>query len=389
MAEHDVQELVSETIDRFHASFGFAPHWGAVAPGRVNLIGDHTDYSGGFALPFAINRYTVLVGAPAADPAVTRIVSSQQNVPGTLSLSQEKKRNHDWTDYVKGVMAGLAARDINVPNLDIYVHTNLPVGAGLSSSAALEVASACLFEEATGTPLHAVERALLCQQAEHEYAGVPCGIIDQFSIALSEADSLLLIDCQAVTAEAVSPPPADYALTIVNSAVSHDLADGEYASRRADCERVCRLLDKPLRETTLEEINSLEDETLKNRARHVISENARVHSFCAALTHGQLQEAGQIMLASHASLRDNFEVSCAELNLLVDLALDYGAFGARMTGGGFGGSIICMTHREGQERFIDQILTQYEKHTGLRAEAFPVRPVGCATRIKVPGRGES
>lgn len=336
--------------------------WAAAAPGRVNLIGDHTDYSQGFALPMGLNLYTLIVASPQTDsPDVIRIFSAQEG-DAILRLGCAGSPTGDWTDYLLGVLTLYERRGVKVPALDLVVGGNLPLGAGLSSSASLELCFAALIEAVTGHILPKKDRALLCQQAENEFAGVPCGILDQFAVSFAKEHTAMLLDCREQSIENIQLP-SHVRIAIVDSGVRHALADGGYAERRAQIEEAQEVLGKSLRDTDQENLNLLSDATVKKRAQHVLSENNRVQSFVTALEKDDIATAGQLMYASHESLSRDFAVSCQELDTLVDAARDAGALGARMTGGGFGGSMVAFVAHNNAKVF-EMSITQRFKAAG-------------------------
>ena len=305
----------------------------AVAPGRVNLIGDHTDYTGGFVLPMAVHLATTVELVPDGDRVL--LVSQQEPEPAIVLLDVDEPDTvePDWARYVAGVVAELRP----VAGGRGRVTTTLPVGAGLSSSAALTVAVALAlgFE---GTPL---ELARLCRRAEQRASGVPCGIMDQLASAAGVAGHALLIDCGSETVTPVALPDGAEVVA-VHSGVPRRLAGSAYARRRSDCEQAERLLG-PLRQATVAAADGLDDARLRRRARHVVTENQRVLAMVEALRAGDLAEAGELMVDSHVSLRDHFEVSTPELDQLVEqLRATRGVYGARLTGAGFGGCVVAL-----------------------------------------------
>jgi len=368
---------------QFAELYGGPPQWVAAAPGRVNLIGEHTDYNAGFVFPLAIERYTVIAGAPrgAAGDDV-HVHSTLMGKNATFSLRELEPDRKDWSSYIRGVFAGFLERGLNAGPLDLLVDSKVPLGSGLSSSAALEVATATLLEAATGRPLDPVDKARLCQKAEHAYAGMPCGIMDQFSSALGEAGKLLLIDCRSETARLVPLEDPSVAVLVINSNIKHELTGTEYADRRRQCEQSASALGiAALRDVSVAQLESQRDNLdplLYRRARHVVGENDRTVAAAKALEAGDWPRVGELMYASHESLRDDYEVSCAELDALVQLALEIGAedgvIGARMTGGGFGGCIVALV-RSGREREIaGRIGEGYKRLTGIEATAFVTKP---------------
>lgn len=310
-----------------------APRVRAFAPGRVNLIGDHTDYTGGLVCPIAIDLGTTVVAERAGDRVV--VVSKDETEPAIVALDVDDPAalTPSWARYVAGVVAELRPRQGIVG----AASTTLPIGAGLSSSAALEV-SVALALGFEGTPL---QLAQLCQRAEQRASGVPCGVMDQLASAAGVDGHALLIDCRSLCVAPVPLPP-DAEVVAVHSGVARRLAGSAYAERRAACEQAEAAIG-PLRDATLDDVDALEDEGLRRMARHVVTENGRVRDFAAALGEGDLRAAGQLMDASHASLRDDFAVSTPELDALVDrLQQTDGVFGARLTGAGFGGCAVAL-----------------------------------------------
>ena len=307
----------------------------ARAPGRVNLIGDHTDYTGGLVLPMAVDRATEVElerGVPWVE-----LVSATEDEPAFVDFADPRDPSSLqplWARYVAGVVAVLAPAEGGIG----FVRSDLPIGAGLSSSAALEVAVA-LALGFDGTPL---ELALACQRAEQVASGVPCGIMDQLASAAGVAGHALLIDCGSLDVTP-TPVPADVEVVVVDSGTRRQLATSFYGVRRAQCEEAEALVG-PLREATLDDVAAIATDDLRRRARHVVSENGRVRAFAAALGSGDRAGAGRLMVESHASLRDDFEVSTRELDELVDhLAGRSGVHGARLTGAGFGGCVVALT----------------------------------------------
>jgi galactokinase len=380
----EVLKVLVDTLEQLLLErCGVRPDWIAVAPGRVNLIGDHTDYSGGLALPMAIDRYTVSLAAARSDGSDSHRVYSAQQGEVRLASHHATPPGGDWSDYLRGVLAGYLARGIVAPAMDIVIGGNLPIGAGLSSSASLELCFATLLETATDQRLAALERALLCQQAEHRYAGVPCGELDQFAISFAEAGSAMLLDCRSREMTPVALPTG-IAIAIVDSGVSHALGDGGYAQRRREVETAEALLGKSLRDCTASDVKAIEDPHVAARARHVISENRRVEAFANAIGEGNLQAAGELMYSSHESLARDFCVSCDELDTLVDAAKAAGAIGARMTGGGFGGSMVCLVDEKNTGHFADTISEHYRRAGHGEATTRWVSPVAAASARSYP-----
>ncbi len=334
------------SIDRIFAdTFGQSPDIVAAAPGRVNLIGEHIDYSDGFVLPFAIADQTYAAIRIRPDRLV-RIASVQRrNKIVSVPLDDIKPGlKGEWERYALGVIWAMGVKQ----GLDIMIDGHVPLGAGLSSSAALEcsVATAINHLFSCGFDLHALAR--LAQKAENDYVGVPCGIMDQSVSLMAQPGSALLLDCRDLTSRNVSFDVASNGLEllIIDTQAHHSLTDGGYARRRQSCESVvAKLLVQSMRELSLEKLSASKDllnDTEFIRARHAVTEIARVHSAVAALEAKNFVELGRLLNASHASLRDDYNVSCPELNAAVDASISAGALGARMVGGGFGGSAIAL-----------------------------------------------
>ncbi len=386
-----LQTLAQQTASDFVKAFGREPSWIAAAPGRVNIIGEHTDYNDGFVFPMAIERYTVIAAAPNNLPGITLRSAAGQGV-AAIDLGRPLKPGPRgaWSNYPAGVIAGFIARNIVPAGFDAVIHSSVPLGGGLSSSASLEVATATLLEAATGAKLDPVEKALLCQKAEHDYAGMPCGIMDQFISTLGQKDHVLLLDCRSRRTELVPFTDRTMAILITNTNVKHELTGSEYPTRRRQCEAAALALGVPsLRDATgelLERSRGKLDEVVYRRARHVIGEIARTPLAAAAIRRGDWAEAGTAMYASHASLRDDYEVSCSELDTVVDIARAIGpsggVFGCRMTGGGFGGCAVALVKTDSVDAVVATLGRQYEAATGIAPTMFVSRPAQGATVLK-------
>ena len=384
--------LVTRGRRVFASRFGRPPSLAVAAPGRVNLIGEHTDYNGGFVLPMAIDRHVVALAAPAGEvrPARWRLWSDELQQEVQLPVPHQPVPGPPgWQNYPGGVLAGYLARGISPPSLDVVLMSSLPPGAGLSSSAALEVATALLLEAVSGLVLPPLERARLCQRAEQDHAGVPCGIMDQLISVAGQDGAALLIDCADDSYRAVPLPLDELAVLVTNTQVRHALGDGEYARRRAECQAAARALGvaslAAVSAEALDERAAGLPPVLLRRARHVISENARTLACARALAAGDLPAAGLLLYESHRSLRDDYQVSCPELDTLVDIAAEIGpaggVLGARLTGGGFGGCTITLVHAVRREDVAAALAREYQRRTGQRTTPFPVRPVAGALRL--------
>lgn len=374
-----LSSLVSEATDELRSRFGATATIFAAAPGRVNLIGEHIDYCDGFVLPFAIERAVVIVAAPNGT-SDARVATACDNEGAEIPLGVPQEiSTPKWSNYLRGVIHGFQQRGIAIPGFDAFIVSSLPGGAGLSSSAALECAVATLLEGLTGTKLGTREKALLAQKAEHDFAGVPCGIMDQFASAFGKEDQLILIDCRSGETEMV--PFADPALTILvsNTKVSHELSDGGYAARRKSTEDGLAAIGKPswrdVSESDLDAAQGKMDEITFRRSRHVVGEIARTIGAVEALKGGDFPELGRLMYQSHNSLRDDFEVSCPELDHLVETASKLpGVIGARMTGGGFGGSTVTLCDAGKAEAIAAALVKSYKAEFGFAPEIFASRP---------------
>ena len=383
-------ELSNQTAAQFTKVHGHPLRWIAAAPGRVNVIGEHTDYNDGFVLPMAIERYTVIAAAPGKKAGHVTLHSSEKDGKAlAIDLGRPMKpfAKGTWANYPAGVIAGFLARGVSFPGFDALIHSTVPLGGGLSSSAALEVATATLLETITGRTLDPVDKALLCQQAEYQYAGVPCGIMDQFISVMGKKDHLLLLDCRSRKTELVPMRDPSVSLLIVNTNVKHELGSGQYAKRRAQCEAAAKILGlTSLRDATAAALLKAKDrmeEVVFRRARHVIGEIERTPKAAGLLGASDWSAAGQLMYASHASLRDDYEVSCAELDVVVEIAGAIGetggVFGCRMTGGGFGGCAVALVKTDAVDAISRKIGADYRQKTGIEATLFVSRPAAGAT----------
>lgn len=390
MPETRLEVLTANVVARFKEKFSAEPDVVVAAPGRVNLIGEHIDYNDGFVLPMAIERYTVI--AARVDPenestATLYSVDMDQQVEISL-VDPVKQENSHWSNYAAGVVAGFVQdKGISIPGFQAVAKSNVPIGGGLSSSASLEVAVATVIEAIAGQTIPKVDKGLVCQKAEHEFAGVPCGIMDQFSSVLCESDHLLLLDCRDQSFQQIPFSNPDIVVLIINSEVKHELTGGEYAQRRSQCEAALEILGaRSYRDVTLQQVQEKKDdldEVTYNRAHHVVTEIARTLKTAEAMKKNAWQTVGELMYASHASLRDDFEVSCKELDVLVDIASKTdGVIGARMTGGGFGGCIVALVQGNKADSISDSICRDYESQTGVKPSAFKTRPGQGAHVIK-------
>jgi galactokinase len=375
-------EARAALVERFRQIFGGESRLYR-APGRVNLIGEHTDYNGGFVLPAALEQCTWIAAAPRPG---RRLRAHSLRAGETLEFDLDDpapQPRHDWSDYVRGV-AVMLERDHNRPSgADLVIDSDVPVGAGLSSSAALEVATGFALLDCAGIAVDRTRLALSAQRAENEFVGMRCGVMDQFASCHGAADRALLIDCRSLEFR-LTPIDPSVRLVICNSMVHHELAGSEYNRRREQCEAGMAVLSvkvpgaRELRDITLDDLaryGGALSELVLRRCRHVVTENDRVVRAADALAAGAVEECGRLMSASHLSMRDDYEISCREIDILVELASRIeGVLGARMTGGGFGGCTINLVRAEAVERFAAEIVPGYRAATGLTAPLLVCRP---------------
>jgi len=383
MTAHLLDHLVDSAVDRFKKRYGGSPRWLVAAPGRVNIIGEHVDYNDGFVLPMAIDRYTVIAAseAPGNDATLFSVATEEDAAISLPSLRRHAEPGH-WSNYVAGVLAGCIARGMQAGGFRAVIESSVPVGGGLSSSAAIEVATATLVEAMTGTTLQPVEKALLCQKAEHEFAGVPCGIMDQFASVMGRHDHLMLLDCRSQLIEHIPLVDPGVTVLIINTHVKHELTGGEYAERRGQCESAVKKMGlRSMRDASLEGLEAhreVLDSVEYRRARHVISEIKRTVDAAAAVKAGDWPRVGEFMYASHESLRDDYEVSCLELDLLVELARGIGSqggvIGSRMTGGGFGGCTVSLVATDQLDEVAQLLAKSYRAETGIEPSVLTSRP---------------
>jgi galactokinase len=367
------------------------------APGRVNLIGEHTDYNQGFVLPAAIDLFCWAAASGRDDD---KLVIHSENFGESVELDlgdPNPRRSGKWWDYPLGVAWALQQSGYRLRGANLYVRGDVPVGAGLSSSAAIEVCVGYALCDLSGHAIDRTRLALLCQRAENEFVGARCGIMDQFISCHGQAGHAVLLDCRSLDYRPVRLP-SRIQLVVCNTMVRHELGVSQYNTRRAQCEegvhRLAEVLPHvgSLRDVTLRELEQHRErmsETIYRRCRHVVTENDRVHEFAAALQHGDTNALGRLMADSHRSLRDDYEVSCAELDLMVDLACrQQGLVGARMTGGGFGGSTINLVNSTDSAEFQRRVAAAYHAATGLRPDIYVCRAAPGAGPV-CPPPGES
>jgi len=352
------------------------------APRRVNLIGEHTDYNEGFVMPMAIEASTWIAITPREDRLI--IIRSEKFAETvTLDLDKLGSRSGHWSDYPRGVAYVLEQEGHRLSGANALLHSDVPVGAGLSSSAALEVTTGYALLDCSGIPIDQLRLAVACQRAENEFVGMRCGLMDQFTACFAEAGRALRLDCRSLEFDHHSLP-VGVKVVVCNTMVKHELAASEYNQRRAECEEGVRLLARwlprvrSLRDVTLSELESCQNQlpdTIFKRCRHVVSENARVLAATVALELRDSSTFGKLMDESHRSLRDDYEVSSAELDLFVELAHECsGVYGARMTGGGFGGCTVNLVDEGNVEEFRNSVASGYANATGVEPETYVCSP---------------
>jgi galactokinase len=356
----------------------------------VNLIGEHTDYNEGFVMPAAIGFDTWVAAAPSRTGEFAVYSVQQRQTANFPAAETSPGPRHDWSDYVCGVKVRLEQAGITWQGVNMLVDGHVPIGAGLSSSAAIEVATAIALLDMAGAELDRAAIARLCQRAENEFVGARCGIMDQFTCLYGQRGHAILLDCRSLEFRAL-PLPADVKLVICNTLVKHSLAAGEYNARRAECEACLRELSKmypgisalrDVRESDLAAAIGRLPEDLGRRLRHVVTENARVLRAGEALTSGDMKRFGELMYESHMSLRDDYQVSCRELDIMVELARTApGTMGARMTGGGFGGCTVNLVQGDAVEKFVARISKEYYGQFGISPEIYVTEANDGASRV--------
>ncbi len=370
--------------DHFKQHFSGAPDLIVRAPGRVNLIGEHTDYNDGFVFPMAIDRAVWIALRPRSDHhVIARMIDFDATFE--LSLSTLEKEATSPAEYIKGVAWALSEMGYELTGWEGVIQGDVPIGAGLSSSAALEMAVACAFSAVSGFEWEASAMAKVGQKAENEWVGLSSGIMDQMISAGGESGHALLIDCRSLESTP-APLPPDTAVVVLDTSTRRGLVDSKYNERRSQCEQAASFFGVPaLRDVSLEQFNARSDEldaVTMRRARHVITENVRTLQAQKAMENGDAIQLGQLMNASHISLRDDYEVSSEALDSIVECAQQHPAcYGARMTGAGFGGCAVALVNAQAIEDFISRIADCYHRSTSLKAQSYACHPAGGASVI--------
>lgn len=372
------ETLIEKTKRSFFDHYAEKATHIVTAPGRLNVIGEHVDYNGGVVLPAAIERW--FVGAFRANAGgVVRIFDSRYDEGVELNpnepLSPEKG---SWLNFPKGVFAQFQKRQLQIPGFDLCLYSNIPSGGGFSSSAAFESLIATVIEVLAGIRLEPMEKALLCQKAEHEYAGVPCGIMDQAAVIMGKPGILLQLDCRDLSVSEVPFSDESLGLMLIDSGVHHEHANGEYKKRRDACEQASKEMGlEYLRDATSSRVQSFvfSDKVIQNRALHVVSEIERTFSLIEALKKRDFKAVGTLIRESHHSLQYLFEVSCPELDFIVSLCnAERSVYGSRMMGGGFGGSAIVLVEKKNAQQVAEIVETAYKEKFGLEASVFLTNP---------------
>lgn len=387
----DLARLQATFIDLF----GETPRFFR-APGRINLIGEHTDYNDGFVLPAAIDRHTVVAASPRHDrKIIAHSMNFDQTVEIDLNEAQAKRKKSNkasWQGYVEGMARVLELEGLELTGANLLILSDITLGAGLSSSAALELSIGYALAKISGHGIDKLKLAEIGQRAEHEYVGTRCGIMDQYVSAFGKEDTALLLDCRSMTSKTVPIDSSTFSIVVCESKVGHELAVSEYNKRRSECERAVELLHKfdpdfnSLRDVPLEMFDKLAvhlPEAIRRRVKHVVTENARTKDAAFALKKGDVTKVGELMYQSHKSLKDDYAVSCRELDLLVDIARSIdGTLGARMTGGGFGGCTVNLVENDLVEYFKQTLGRRYREETGIIPSIHVVRASNGISEIK-------
>ncbi|SCC01211.1 galactokinase [Gilliamella intestini] len=373
--------LIKATTQAFESKFDYKPDTLIQAPGRVNLIGEHTDYNDGFVLPCAINYQTIISCHKRSDNLIRVIAVDYDNQQDEFSLDSpiEKHSDYMWANYIRGVVKHLKKYANNIHGVDFAISGNVPQGAGLSSSASLEVAVAKMFQVLYNLALDGTKLALIGQEAENQFVGCNCGIMDQLISALGQSQHALLIDCRSLEVKPVSIPK-DFAVVIINSNIKRGLIDSEYNTRRKQCEAAAKALGvKALRDASLDDLKQIEstlDPIAYKRARHVITENERTIKAAQALTNGDYKLLSNLMAQSHNSMRDDFEITVPAIDYLVEIIHNVigEQGGVRMTGGGFGGCVVALVLKDKVDDVKTIVNHNYVKKFGIKEDFYICHP---------------
>ncbi|MDI2113615.1 galactokinase [Commensalibacter nepenthis] len=383
-----MQQMIKETLLLFGKKYGYSAEILVQAPGRVNLIGEHTDYNDGFVLPCAINYNTLVASRPRSDYQVNVIAvdfDGKDNFELNKPITQSE---NSWANYVRGVFKYIQEIHPDFTGMDLVIHGNVPLGAGLSSSAALEISIATTIKTLHNLDIDPKELAKICQKAENQFVGMNCGIMDQFISTLGEKDHALLIDCRNLETVSISIP-TDISVVIINSNVKHGLVDSEYNLRRQQCEEAASILNvTKLRDATielLEQHKTQMSDVIYRRAKHIITENARTLEAARALSENNISKMGELMQESHLSMKDDFEITAPAVDCLVNIVKsvlgDKG--GVRMTGGGFGGCIVALAPKEMVDEIRQTVEKEYQNQTNLKESFYLCHAVNGAGSVNI------
>ena len=378
-------KIIEQLTETYRKKFGGSPTYIARAPGRVNLLGEHVDYNDGFVLPAAIDRATYVAFSPA-DTDHSTLVAADLSQDASFSAESVLTKNQadlsplpEWAHYPAGVMWSLLEEKLAVPSINAVFMSDVPQGSGLSSSASIEMAFMVAWQKLGGWELPSMQRALLGQKAENKYVGVNCGIMDQFASACGVENKLLLLDCRSLAWNPISLPD-NVSIVIADTTVRRKLTSGEYNERRQACEEAVSILSndlpyiRALRDVSVEDFDRLCDQlpdVVEKRARHVVEEIERTNCAISLLNQGDIHEFGKIMGECHVGLRDLYEVSIPELNIMVEIAQSLpGCFGARLTGAGFGGCTVNLVEKTAVDVFASELAQRYQTETDLKPEVY-------------------
>ncbi len=374
--------MQKEFIQKFKKHFNGNPRIFR-APGRVNLIGEHTDYNDGYVFPMALPFYTTIAVAPTDDRRLY-LRSEDMNELIAVDLEDNDERRHHWSDYIAGMARMLEDEGFEIPGASMYIESDVPVGAGLSSSAALEISAGLALLSTCAGELDRITLAKLGQKAENQFVGMNCGIMDQFISAKGKAEHALFLDCRTLDFQLVPMDARDIRVVICNTMVSHELGSSEYNKRRAECEKGVEIMQedyptiRALRDVSVAQFKKVEEklpDVVRKRCRHVVTEDERTIASIKALNSGLFATFGHLMNESHNSLRDDYEVSCAELDLMVRIAREHpGCMGARMTGGGFGGCTVNLVNAADVDDFVEAVAAAYEGKTDIKPDIYVAVP---------------